>query len=90
MSSYQARKTVVFVLWALVVCPAIGFVVAWLADPGGDLAFVLLFVALPSALALIAGIALRQTARLTVLGATLAASIGFAILLALVVLTQAG
>jgi hypothetical protein len=74
----ETHQSVVFLLWALVACPAIGAVLVVLTDPPDSDAVVFgLVLGVPILLAVVGGIALRRNAALIGVGASVAPVIGF-------------
>lgn len=77
MIASNRRNGILFLLWAVVACPAIG-VSSWLlADTDSEAIIFTLLVGLPGALAVIGGVALRQGLERLALGIVFAGGVGF-------------
>ena len=84
-------KTILFSLWSVVLCPAIGAVSAILAGfPDSNAVILGLFLALPCALAVAGGALAHVGAARITLGALLAPGVGLFVLLAILGATQSG
>jgi hypothetical protein len=77
----------VFLAWAFVAAPAIGYAVAWIFD-AEEWALLALVTALPSGVAVVGGLALRQDRRFMIVVALLAALVGGTAMMIILVLTR--